>query len=102
LQRLRTPQAGDATPETLELVPAQWKVIQRLREKFLSPMRIPSRMRLRIASLEPGRSCWLRSFRQVPGATLLNRQSDIYANEGMELDTSTLAGSERVLRPWCR
>jgi transposase len=87
---------GEDVTETLELIPRQWKVIQTVREKFTC------------------RSCETISQPPAPfhaiargraGANLLatilygkfgqhqplNRQSDLYAREGVEIDTSTLA-----------
>jgi transposase len=77
-------------------VPAQWKVIQHMREKF-------SCRRCEAITQPPAPSHPIARGRAGPqllaqvlfgkyGAHLpLNRQSQIYAREGVELDTSTLA-----------
>ena len=101
---------GEDVTETLEVIPRQWKVIQTVREKFTC------------------RSCETISqppapFHAIPrgraGPSLLatilyakfgqhqplNRQSDVYAREGVEIDTSTLAdwvgASTAVMMPLC-
>jgi transposase len=101
---------GETITETLEVVPRQWKVIQTVREKFTC------------------RSCEKISqppapFHTIPrghvGPSLLamilyakygehqplNRQSETYAREGVDLDVSTLAdhvgACTAVLSPLC-
>jgi transposase len=87
---------GEDITETLEHVPAQWKVIQHVREKF-------SCRRCEIITQAPAPSHPIARGRAGPQLLAqvlfakyrahlpLNRQSDIYANEGVDLDTSTLA-----------
>jgi transposase len=87
---------GEDITETLELVPAQWKVIQHVREKF-------SCRRCEAITQAPAPSHPIARGRAGPQLLAhvlfakyrahlpLNRQSDIYAKEGVELDTSTLA-----------
>jgi transposase len=87
---------GEDITETLEHVPAQWKVIQHVREKF-------SCRRCEAITQPPAPSHPIARGRAGPqllaqvlfgkyGAHLpLNRQSEIYAREGVELDVSTLA-----------
>jgi transposase len=87
---------GEDITETLEHVPAQWKVIQHVREKF-------SCRRCEAITQPPAPSHPIARGRAGPqllaqvlfgkyGAHLpLNRQSEIYAREGIDLDTSTLA-----------
>ncbi len=87
---------GEDITETLEHVPAQWKVIQHVREKF-------SCRRCEAITQPPAPSHPIARGRAGPqllaqvlfgkyGAHLpLNRQSEIYAREGIELDVSTLA-----------
>jgi transposase len=87
---------GEDITETLEVVPRQWKVIQTVREKFTC--RSCERITQPPAPFHP-------IARARAGANLLamvlyakfgqhqplNRQSEVYAREGIELDTSTLA-----------
>jgi transposase len=87
---------GEDVTETLEVVPRQWKVIQTVREKFTC--RTCERVTQPPAPFHP-------IVRARAGASLLamilyakfgqhqplNRQSRIYAREGIELDVSTLA-----------
>jgi transposase len=101
---LTCPCCGDATlrkigedvTETLELVPRQWKVVQHVREKF------SCRVCETIAQ-PPAPSHPISRGRAGPGLLAhilfskyglhlpLNRQSAVYAREGIELDVSTLA-----------
>ena len=87
---------GEDVTETLELVPAQWKVIQNVREKF--SCRTCEQITQAPAPSHPiprGRAgpSLLASvlFNKYRAHLPLNRQSDIYAKEGIDLDVSTLA-----------
>ena len=87
---------GEDITETLELVPAQWKVIQHVREKF--SCRTCEKITQAPAPSHPiprGRAGpqLLASvlFNKYRAHLPLNRQSDIYAKEGIDLDVSTLA-----------
>jgi transposase len=87
---------GETITETLEVIPRQWKVIQTVREKFScracetitqppAPFHPIARGRAGpnlLAMILAGKFC-----DHMP----LNRQSDAYAREGIELDVSTLA-----------
>jgi transposase len=87
---------GEDVTETLELVPAQWKVISHVREKF-------SCRRCEAITQAPAPSHPIARGRAGPQLLAevlfakyrahlpLNRQSDIYAKQGVDLDTSTLA-----------
>jgi len=87
---------GEDVTETLELVPRQWKVIQHVREKF-------SCRSCEAITQPPAPSHPIARGRAGPGLLAhilfakyglhlpLNRQSAVYAREGMELDVSTLA-----------
>ncbi|KAB2938020.1 MAG: IS66 family transposase [Hyphomicrobium sp.] len=87
---------GEDTTETLERVPARWKVIVHVRERLAC--RTCDTIAQTPAPVHP-----ITRGRAGPhlladvlfgkfGAHLpLNRQSDIYANEGVDLDISTLA-----------
>ena len=87
---------GEDITETLELVPAQWKVIQHVREKFscrrceaITQAPAPSHP---IARGRAGPQLLAQVlFAKYRAHLPLNRQSDIYAKEGVDLDTSTLA-----------
>ena len=87
---------GEDITETLELVPAQWKVIQHVREKFscrtceqITQAPAPSHP---IARGRAGPQLLAQVlFNKYRAHLPLNRLSDIYAHEGIELDVSTLA-----------
>ena len=87
---------GEDITETLELVPAAWKVIQHVREKFScrqcehitqAPAPSHSIARGRAGSNLLAQVLFAKYRVHIP----LNRQSDIYAKEGIDLDVSTLA-----------
>jgi len=92
----RLAKLGEDVTETLEVVPRQWKVVQTVREKFTcrtctaisqapAPFHVVNRGRV-------GPNLLAQIVEAKFGQHLpLNRQSDIYAREGIELDTSTLA-----------
>ena len=87
---------GEDITETLEAVPAQWKVIQHVREKFscrrceaITQAPAPSHP---IARGRAGPQLLAQVlFAKYRAHLPLNRQSAIYAKEGVDLDTSTLA-----------
>ena len=87
---------GEDVTETLELIPRQWKVIQHVREKFsgrmceaISQPPAPSHP---IARGRAGPKLLAHILFSKYGLHLpLNRQSAVYAREGVELDVSTLA-----------
>jgi transposase len=87
---------GEDITETLEQVPTQWKVIQHVREKFscrrcetITQAPAPSHP---IARGRAGPQLLAQVlFAKYRAHLPLNRQSDIYAKEGIDLDTSTLA-----------
>ncbi len=87
---------GEDVTETLELIPRQWKVIQHVREKFscraceaITQPPAPSHpiARGRAGPKLLGHILFSKYGLHLP----LNRQSDTYAREGIELDVSTLA-----------
>jgi transposase len=87
---------GEDVTETLELIPRQWKVIQHVREKFSCraceaitqpPAPSHSIARGRAGPKLLGHILFSKYGLHLP----LNRQSDTYAREGIELDVSTLA-----------
>jgi transposase len=87
---------GEDVTETLELIPRQWKVVQHVREKF-------SCRSCETITQPPAPSHPIARGRAGPGLLAhilfakyglhlpLNRQSAVYAREGIELDVSTLA-----------
>jgi transposase len=86
---------GEDMTETLELIPRQWKVIQHVREKFscraceaISQPPAPSHP---IARGRAGPRLLAHILFAKYGLHLLNRQSDVYEREGIDLDVSTLA-----------
>src|SRR4030088_3373384 len=87
---------GENITETLEVVPRQWKVIQTVREKFScrSCQRItqPPAPFHAIARGRAGASLLaMILYAKFGQHQPLNRQSEVYAREGVELDVSTLA-----------
>jgi transposase len=87
---------GEDVTETLELIPRQWKVIQHVREKFscracegITQPPAPSHP---IARGRAGPKLLAHVLFAKYGLHLpLNRQSDVYEREGIDLDVSTLA-----------
>jgi transposase len=87
---------GEDITETLERVPAQWKVVQTVREKWTcrqcEAITQPPAPSHPIARGRAGPQLLADVLFGKYGAHLpLNRQSEIYAREGIELDVSTLA-----------
>jgi transposase len=88
---------GEMSTETLERVPAHWKVITHVRETFtcrdcdkITETPSPSHP---IARGRAGPQLLAEVlFAKYRAHLPLNRQSDIYAKEGVDLDVSTLAG----------
>jgi transposase len=87
---------GEDVTETLEVVPRQWKVIQTVREKFScrvcekitqppAPFHVIPRARAGASLLA------MILYAKFGEHQPLNRQSESYAREGIELDVSTLA-----------
>ena len=87
---------GETITETLELVPEQWKVLQHVREKFtcrncekITETPAPSHP---IARGRAGPQLLAEVLHNKYRAHLpLNRQSDLYAAQGIDLDVSTMA-----------
>jgi len=87
---------GEDITETLELIPRQWKVIQHVREKFscrsCEAITQPPAPSHPIARGRAGAGLLAHILFSKYGLHLpLNRQSDVYAREGIALDVSTLA-----------
>ena len=87
---------GEDVTETLERVPATWKVIQHVREKMTcrdcEQITQPPAPSHPIARGRAGPQLLAEVLFNKYGAHLpLNRQSDIFEREGVHLDVSTLA-----------
>src|SRR6476659_3746076 len=87
---------GEETTETLEVIPRQWKVIQTVREKFTC--RDCEQITQPPAPFHPTPRGWagpsllaMILFEKYGQHQPLNRQSERYAHEGVELSLSTLA-----------
>src|ERR1700675_2239723 len=87
---------GEDVTETLELIPRQWKVIQHVREKIscrtCEAITQPPAPSHPIARGRAGPKLLAHVLFAKYGLHLpLNRQSDVYEREGIDLDFSTLA-----------
>jgi transposase len=87
---------GEDVTETLEVVPRQWKVIQTVREKFTcrscEKITQPPAPFHPIARARGGASLLaMILYAKFGQHQPLNRQSEVYAREGIDLDVSTLA-----------
>ena len=87
---------GEDVTETLELIPRQWKVIQHVREKFscrsCETITQPPAPSHPIPRGRAGPKLLAHVLFSKYGLHLpLNRQSVVYAREGIDLDVSTLA-----------
>jgi transposase len=87
---------GEDVTDTLELIPRQWKVIQHVREKFscraCEAITQPPAPSHPIARGRAGPKLLAHILFSKYGLHLpLNRQSAVYAREGVDLDVSTLA-----------
>src|SRR6202047_1712147 len=110
----RLAKLGEDITETLEIVPRQWKVIQTVREKFTcrscEKITQPPAPFHAIARARAGASLLaMILYAKFGQHQPLNRQSDVYAREGVELDVSTLGDglqrhtgtARRADRPSC-
>jgi transposase len=87
---------GEDVTETLEVVPRQWKVIQTVRERFTcracETITQPPAPFHPIARGRAGPELLAMILEAKFGQHLpLNRQSETYAREGIEIDVSTMA-----------
>jgi len=92
----RLAKLGEDITETLEVIPRQWKVIQTVREKFTC--RDCEQITQPPAPFHPTPRGWagpsllaMILFEKFGQHQPLNRQSERYAHEGVELSLSTLA-----------
>jgi len=87
---------GEDVTETLEAIPRQWKVVQTVRERFTcracESITQPPAPFHPIARGRAGPELLAMILEAKFGQHLpLNRQSDTYAREGVEIDVSTMA-----------
>jgi transposase len=101
---------GEDITETLESVPRQWKVVQYVREKFTCRecekiSQAPAPFHVLSRGFAGPSLLAMILFEKYGQHQPLNRQSDRYAREGVDLSLSTLAdqvGScAMLLRPLC-
>jgi transposase len=99
---------GEDVTETLEVIPRQWKVIQYVREKFTcrhceSISQPPARFHVIPRGFAGPSLLAMILFEKYGQHQPLNRQSERYAKEGVDLSLSTLAdlvgACTVVLRP---
>jgi transposase len=92
----RLAKIGEDVTETLEVVPRQWKVIQTVREKFTcraceSIGQAPAPFHVVARGWAGANLLAMILFEKYGQHQPLNRQSQRYAREGVELSLSTLA-----------
>jgi transposase len=92
----RLAKIGEDVTETLEVVPRQWKVIQTVREKFTcraceSIGQVPAPFHVVARGWAGPNLLAMILFEKYGQHQPLNRQSQRYAREGVELSLSTLA-----------
>jgi transposase len=92
----RLARLGETITETLEVIPRRWKVVQTVREKFscrsCETITQPPAPFHPIARGRAGPNLLATIMEAKFGQHLpLNRQSETFAREGIELDVSTLA-----------
>jgi transposase len=101
----RLSKLGEYITETLEVVPRQWKVIQTVREKFACRAceTIPALFHVTPRGFAGPNLLAMILFEKFGQLQPLNRQSERYAREGVDLSLSTLAdlvgACTTVLRP---
>jgi transposase len=92
----RLSRLGEDVTETLEVIPRQWKVIQHVREKFTcrdceSIGQAPAPFHVTPRGWAGPNLLAMILFEKFGQHQPLNRQSERYAREGVELSLSTLA-----------
>lgn len=104
----RLSKLGEDVTETLEVIPRQWKVIQTVREKFSCRQceaisRPPASFHVTPRGFMGPNLLAMVLFEKFSQHQPLNRQSERYAREGVDLSLSTLADQvvacAAVLRP---
>jgi len=104
----RLAKLGEDVTETLEVVPRQWKVVQHVREKFTCRdcekiSQAPAPFHVLPRGFAGPSLLAMILFEKYGQHQPLNRQSERYAREGVDLSVSTLAdqvgGCAALLRP---
>ena len=104
----RLAKLGEDVTETLEVVPRQWKVVQHVREKFTCRdcekiSQVPAPFHVLPRGFAGPSLLAMVLFEKYGQHQPLNRQSERYGREGIDLSVSTLAdqvgGCAAVLRP---
>jgi transposase len=104
----RLAKLGEDVTETLEVVPRQWKVVQTVREKFSCRdceriSQAPAPFHVLPRGFAGPSLLAMIMFEKYGQHQPLNRQSERYGREGIELSVSTLAdqvgGCAALLRP---
>ena len=104
----RLAKLGEDITETLEVIPRQWKVVQYVREKFTCRVcegisQTPAPFHVLPRGFAGPSLLAMILFEKYGQHQPLNRQSERYAREGVELSLSTLAdqvgGCAALLRP---
>jgi transposase len=104
----RLAKLGEDVTETLEVVPRQWKVVQHVREKFTCRdcekiSQAPAPFHVLPRGFAGASLLAMILFEKYGQHQPLNRQSERYAREGVDLSVSTLAdqvgGCASLLRP---
>jgi transposase len=104
----RLAKLGEDITETLEVIPRQWKVVQYVREKFTCRecekiSQAPAPFHVLTRGFAGPSLLAMILFEKYGQHQPLNRQSDRYAREGIDLSLSTLAdqvgGCATLLRP---
>jgi transposase len=93
---IRLAKLGEDVTETLEVVPRQWKVVQHVREKFTCRdcekiSQAPAPFHVLPRGFAGPSLLAMILFEKYGQHQPLNRQSERYAREGVELSVSTLA-----------
>ncbi|MBV9201786.1 MAG: IS66 family transposase [Alphaproteobacteria bacterium] len=104
----RLSKLGEDVSETLEVIPRQWKVVQHVREKFTCRdceriSQAPAPFHVLPRGFAGPSLLAMIVFEKYGQHQPLNRQSERYGREGIDLSVSTLAdqvgGCAAVLRP---
>jgi transposase len=104
----RLAKLGEDVTETLEVIPRQWKVVQHVREKFTCRecekiSQAPAPFHVLPRGFAGPSLLAMILFEKYGQHQPLNRQSERYAREGVDLSVSTLAdqvgGCATLLRP---
>ena len=97
---------GEDITETLEVIPRQWKMIQTVREKFScrdceTITQPPAPFQVTPRGFAGRNLLAMVLFEKFGQHQPLNRQSERYAREGIDLSLSTLADQAAPVRRRC-